>query len=74
LFDRDTAPGGEPENLMRVEIPALIVPGRDAAHATSATRYLEHLGFDELCGLRKSESGPLADKIFLRRRLRRAGS
>jgi pimeloyl-ACP methyl ester carboxylesterase len=41
LFDRDTAPGAEPEQLMRVEIPALIVPGRDAAHATSAARYLE---------------------------------
>ena len=41
LFDRDTAPGAEPEDLMRVDIPALIVPGRDAAHATSAARYLE---------------------------------
>ena len=41
LFDRDTAPGAEPEDLMRVAIPALIVPGRDAAHATSAARYLE---------------------------------
>jgi hypothetical protein len=26
---------------MRVNIPALIVPGRDAAHATSAARYFE---------------------------------
>ncbi|MGB6537848.1 MAG: alpha/beta hydrolase [Xanthobacteraceae bacterium] len=41
LFDRDTAPGAEPEDLMRLEIPALIVPGHDAAHATSAARYLE---------------------------------
>ncbi len=41
LFDRDTAPGAEPEQLMRTEIPALIVPGHDAAHATSAARYLE---------------------------------
>ena len=41
LFDRDTAPGAEPEDLMRFDIPALIVPGRDAAHATSAARYLE---------------------------------
>jgi pimeloyl-ACP methyl ester carboxylesterase len=41
LFDRDTAPGAEPEDLMRVDRPALIVPGRDAAHATSAARYLE---------------------------------
>jgi pimeloyl-ACP methyl ester carboxylesterase len=41
LFDRDTAPGAEPEDLLRLGIPALIVPGRDAAHATSAARYLE---------------------------------
>ncbi|HEY2534300.1 MAG TPA: alpha/beta hydrolase [Xanthobacteraceae bacterium] len=41
LFDRDTAPGAEPEDLMRLDTPALIVPGRDAAHATSAARYLE---------------------------------
>ncbi len=41
LFDRDTAPGAEPEQLMRTEIPALIVPGHDAAHATSAARSLE---------------------------------
>jgi len=41
LFDRDSAPGAEPEDLMRLDIPALVVPGRDAAHATSAARYLE---------------------------------
>jgi pimeloyl-ACP methyl ester carboxylesterase len=41
LFDRDTAPGAEPEDLMRLSLPALIVPGRDASHATSAARYLE---------------------------------
>jgi pimeloyl-ACP methyl ester carboxylesterase len=41
LFDRDTAPGASPEQLMRVRIPAFIVPGHDAAHATSAARYLE---------------------------------
>ena len=41
LFDRDTAPGAEPEDLLHLDIPALIVPGRDAAHATSAARYLE---------------------------------
>lgn len=40
LFDRDTAPGAEPEDLMRLDIPALIVPGADGAHATSAARYL----------------------------------
>jgi len=41
LFDRDTAPGAAPEQLMRAAIPAFIVPGHDAAHATSAARYLE---------------------------------
>ena len=41
LFDRDTAPGAEPEDLLLLDIPAFIVPGRDAAHATSAARYLE---------------------------------
>jgi pimeloyl-ACP methyl ester carboxylesterase len=41
LFDRDSVPGPAPEDLLRLDIPALIVPGRDAAHATSAARYLE---------------------------------
>ncbi len=41
LIDRDTAPGAEPEDLMSLDIPALIVPGKDKAHATSAARYLE---------------------------------
>lgn len=41
LIDRDTAPGAEPEDLMRLSIPALIVPGKDGSHATSAARYLE---------------------------------
>ena len=41
LFDRDTAPGAAPEDLLRLDIPALIVPGKDESHATSAARYLE---------------------------------
>jgi pimeloyl-ACP methyl ester carboxylesterase len=41
LLDRDTAPGAEPEDLMQLDIPTLIVPGKDVAHATSAARYLE---------------------------------
>ena len=40
LVDRDTAPGAEPEDMLRCQIPALVVPGNDAAHATSAARYL----------------------------------
>ncbi|HEY6240216.1 MAG TPA: alpha/beta hydrolase [Burkholderiales bacterium] len=41
LFDRDTSPGAEPENMLRSELPVLVIPGRDASHATSAARYLE---------------------------------
>jgi pimeloyl-ACP methyl ester carboxylesterase len=41
LLDRDSAPGAEPEDLLRLDIPALVVPGRDESHATSAARYLE---------------------------------
>jgi pimeloyl-ACP methyl ester carboxylesterase len=41
LIDRDTAPGAEPEDMMRCDIPALVVPGRDNFHATSAARYFE---------------------------------
>jgi pimeloyl-ACP methyl ester carboxylesterase len=41
LLDRDTAPGAEPEDLMRLNIPTLVVPGKDASHATSAARYFE---------------------------------
>jgi pimeloyl-ACP methyl ester carboxylesterase len=41
LFDRDTAPGAEPEELLRLDTPTLIVPGRDHAHAISAARYFE---------------------------------
>ena len=41
LFDRDTSPGAPPEQLFGLQIPALIVPGRDESHATSAARYLE---------------------------------
>lgn len=41
LIDRDTAPGAEPEDLMTLDIPSLIVPGNDDSHATSAARYLQ---------------------------------
>ncbi|HUN34625.1 MAG TPA: alpha/beta hydrolase [Trebonia sp.] len=43
LFDRDTVPGPEPEDLLGLDVPALIVPGQDASHALSAARYLEEL-------------------------------
>jgi pimeloyl-ACP methyl ester carboxylesterase len=41
LLDRDTAPGAEPEDLMKVQVPALVIPGHDESHATSAARYLQ---------------------------------
>jgi pimeloyl-ACP methyl ester carboxylesterase len=41
LFDRDTVPGAEPEDLLTCDLPALIVPGQDDSHAPSAARYLQ---------------------------------
>jgi pimeloyl-ACP methyl ester carboxylesterase len=42
LFDRDTVPGAEPEDLLLLlDVPALIVPGQDTSHAPSAARYLQ---------------------------------
>lgn len=40
LLDRDTSPGAEPEELLQVDIPTLVIPGQDESHATSAARYL----------------------------------
>lgn len=40
LFDRDTVPGPEPENLLVMDTPALIVPGQDTSHSPSAAHYL----------------------------------
>jgi len=41
LLDRDTSPGAEAEALLQMDIPALVIPGHDESHATSAARYLE---------------------------------
>lgn len=41
LIDRDTVAGAEPEDLLQLSTPALIIPGEDAAHAPSAARYLQ---------------------------------
>ena len=41
LFDRDTVPGAEPEDLLLLDIPTLIIPGQDESHAPSAARYLQ---------------------------------
>ncbi len=41
MFDRDTVPGPEPEDLQVLDVPALIVPGEDSSHTRSAARYLQ---------------------------------
>ena len=41
LFDRDTVPGAEPEELMTLKVPAVIIPGNDLSHTRSAARYLQ---------------------------------
>jgi pimeloyl-ACP methyl ester carboxylesterase len=43
LFDRDTAPGAEAEEVLGVKAPALIIPGDDPSHATSGAHYLREL-------------------------------
>ena len=43
LFDRDTAPGAEPEEVLGVKEPTLIIPGDDQSHATSGAHYLREL-------------------------------
>lgn len=43
LYDRDTAPGAEPEEVIGVKAPALIIPGDDPSHATSGAHYLREL-------------------------------
>ena len=43
LFDRDTAPGAEPEEVLGVKAPSLIIPGDDPSHATSGAHYLREL-------------------------------
>lgn len=41
LLDRDTMPGAEPEDLLQLDTPSLIIPGNDTSHAPSAARYLQ---------------------------------
>jgi pimeloyl-ACP methyl ester carboxylesterase len=40
FFDRDTVTGAEPEEVMGIKVPALIIPGDDPSHATSGSHYL----------------------------------
>lgn len=49
MFDRDSVPGPEPEDLLLLDVPTLVVPGQDASHARSAGWFLhECLGGSEL--------------------------
>jgi pimeloyl-ACP methyl ester carboxylesterase len=41
MYDRDTVCGAEPEDLLRLDVPCLVVPGEDESHAPSAARYLQ---------------------------------
>ena len=43
MFDRDSVPGVEPEDLMVLDIPALVVPGEDDSHAPSAAQFLHEV-------------------------------
>lgn len=43
LFDRDTATGAEPEEVLGIKAPSLIIPGDDQSHATSGAHYLREL-------------------------------
>jgi pimeloyl-ACP methyl ester carboxylesterase len=43
MFDRDTVPGAEPEEICGIKAPALIIPGDDPSHATSAAHYLREI-------------------------------
>lgn len=39
-FDRDSVPGVEPEDMLALKVPGLIVPGDDPSHAPSAAQFL----------------------------------
>jgi pimeloyl-ACP methyl ester carboxylesterase len=43
LFDRDTATGADPDEIMGMTMPTLIMSGDDPAHAQSAAHYLKEL-------------------------------
>lgn len=67
LFDRDTATGAYPEEIMGVKVPALIIPGDDPSHATSAAHYLrECLPFREFWNVMPPEqtTKKICDRIL----------
>jgi len=75
LIDRDTAPGAEPEDMMRLAIPAIVVPGSDASHATSAAHFLsECIPGAEYCDIPVKEQTSDAVMPRLMKFLRRAES
>ena len=43
LYDRDTAPGAAPEEVVGIDAAAFIIPGDDPSHATSGAHYLREL-------------------------------
>jgi pimeloyl-ACP methyl ester carboxylesterase len=70
LFDRDAVPGAPEEALRKIEVPALVVPGNDPNHATSAALYLaEHLPraqyWNVLPDEQTSENAPARVQKFL---------
>lgn len=70
LFDRDTVPGAEPEDLMALSAPALVVPGEDTSHAPSAAAYLleclpHALRWDVPVSARTAANAPARVRDFL---------
>jgi pimeloyl-ACP methyl ester carboxylesterase len=71
LFDRDTVPGAPEDVLHALAFRALVVPGNDANHATSAALYLaEHLlnaqYWDVMPEAQTSDNAPQRIADFLR--------
>jgi hypothetical protein len=67
LFDRDIPPGAEPEEMIAMKMPAVILPGDDPAHATSGAHYLrEMLATPEFWPVMPSEQTPdrVRDRIL----------
>lgn len=70
LFDRDTVPGAPADVLADIAFRALVVPGNDANHATSAAQYLAEClpnaeYWDVMPGEQTSENAPQRVLEFL---------
>lgn len=67
LFDRDTVPGPEAEDLQLLRTPALIAPGEDLSHTKSAAWYLkETLANSEIWDVPVAEQTPEASVARVR--------